>query len=124
MIEANENIDLVTMRRQQELGRAQESYQRAVSEGRLVVRTRQGAPADGRAALAAAGTDGRAALAAADRDGAGGQVAASTAQPEVATSTTLPADPEVAWRHTRLAITAGLVVLLLVIWIWQKRTGR
>ena len=24
----------------------------------------------------------------------------------------------------RLAITAGLVVLLLVVWIWQKRTGR
>ena len=99
MIEANENIDLVTMRRQQELGRAQESYQRAA--------TGQG--------------------------GAGGQVttsaplpevAASTAQPEVAPSAALPADSDAAWRHTRLAITAGLVVLLLVIWIWQKRAGR
>ncbi len=109
MIEANENIDLVTMRRQQELGRAQESYQRAVSEGRLVVRTRQGAS-----------TDGRAALVAADQDGAGQQVATSATLPvEVP-----PADPEAAWRHTRLAITAGLVVLLLVIWIWQKRAGR
>jgi hypothetical protein len=120
MIEANENIDLVTMRRQQELGRAQESYQRAVSEGRLVVRTRQGASTDGRAALVVAGTDGRAALVAADQDGAGQQVATSATLPvEVP-----PADPEAAWRHTRLAITAGLVVLLLVIWIWQKRAGR
>lgn len=122
MIEANENIDLVTMRRQQELGRAQESYQRAVSEGRLVVRPHQGAPTDGSAALVATG-----------QGGAGGQVttsaplpevAASTAQPEVAPSAALPADSDAAWRHTRLAITAGLVVLLLVIWIWQKRAGR
>ena len=42
MIEANENIDEVTMRRQGELHRAQEAYQRAVSEGRLAVRPRQG----------------------------------------------------------------------------------
>ena len=104
MIEANENIDEVTMRRQQELGRAQESYQRAVSEGRLVVRPQQGEA-----------TDGRAALVVASHDGAGGQIA---------TSAPPPADPEVAWRHTRLAITAGLVVLLLVVWIWQKRAGR
>ena len=118
MIEANENIDEVTMRRHGELRRAQESYQRAVSEGRLVVRSRQGEATDGRAALVAAG-----------HDGANGQVATSAAHPEVATSATIPresvpADPEVAWRHTRLAITAGLVVLLLVIWIWQKRSGR
>lgn len=109
MIEANENIDLVTMRRQQELGRAQESYQRAVSEGRLAVRSRQGVSPDGRGALVAA-----------NRDGAGGQVATSTTIPVE----TRPADPEVAWRHTRLAITAGLVVLLLVVWIWQNRAGR
>ena len=118
MIEANDNIDLVTMRRQQDLGQARETYRRAVSEGRMVVRSRQGAP-----------TDGRAALVAADRDGAGGQVATTSAQPAVATSATLPvevppADPEAAWRHTRLAITAGMVVLLLVVWIWQKRAGR
>ena len=118
MIEANENVDLVTMRRQQELRRAQDSYQRAVSEGRLVVRSQQGG-----------GTGGRAALVAAGHDGANGQVATGAPPPEVATSTimpeeTRPPDPEVAWRHTRLAITAGLVVLLLVIWIWQKRTGR
>jgi len=118
VIEANENIDEVTMRRQGELHRAQESYQRAVSEGRLAVRPRQGEA-----------TDGSAALVAADYGGANGQVATSGPHPEVATSTTVPGesvpvDPEVAWRHTRLAITAGLVVLLLVIWIWQKRAGR
>ena len=108
MIEENENIDLVTMRRQQEMQRAQESYRHAVSEGRLAVRSRQGET-----------TDGRAALVAADDGGAGRQVATSATLPEA-----IPADPEAAWRHTRLAITAGLVVLLLVLWIWQKRTGR
>jgi hypothetical protein len=118
MIEANENIDEVTMRRQQELSRAQESYRRAVSEGRMAVRPRQGAPTDGRAALVVAG-----------QDGAGGQVATSAPLPEVSTSAALPvevppADPEAAWRHTRLAIAAGLVVLLLVVWIWQKKAGR
>ena len=104
MIEANENIELVTMRRQQEVQQAQHSYQQAVSEGRLAVRPRQGEA-----------TDGRSALVAADYGGAGRQVA---------TSATLPADPEVAWRHTRLAITAGLVLLLLVVWIWQRKSGR
>ncbi len=118
MIEAKEHIDEVTMRRQQELARAQVSYQRAVSEGRLVVRSRQGVPADGRAAFGAA-----------DHGGAGRQVVTSAPLPEVATSTAIPGetrppDPEVAWRHTRLAITAGLVVVLLVVWIWQKRAGR
>ena len=118
MIEENENIDEVTMRRQQELSRAQDSFQRAVSEGRMVVRSRQGVPSDGRVALVAA-----------DWDGAGGQVVTGAPQPEVATSAALPvevppADPEAAWRHTRLAITAGLVVLLLIIWIWQKKAGR
>lgn len=33
-------------------------------------------------------------------------------------------DPDVAWRYTRLAITAGLVVLLFVVWIWQRKRGR
>ena len=104
MIEASENIDLVTMRRQQEMRQAQEAYQKAVSEGRLAVRPWQGES-----------TDGRAALVAADYGGAGRQVA---------TSAPLPADPEAAWRHTRLAITAGLVLLLLVVWVWQKKAGR
>ncbi len=122
MIEANENIELVTMRRQQEVQQAQHSYQQAVSEGRLAVRPRQGE------------TTGRAALVAADYGGAGRQVTTSATLPEVTTSAAIPADasarrpyqadPEVAWRHTRLAITAGLVLLLLVVWIWQKKSGR
>ena len=109
MIEENENIDLVTMRRQQEMQRAQEDYRNAVSEGRLAVRPRQGEVPDGRVALVAA-----------DNGGAGGRAALVAAEPEA-----MSADPEAAWRYTRLAITAGLVVLLFVVWIWQrKRTGR
>ena len=116
MIEANENIEEVTMRRHGELRRAQESYQRAVSEGRLVVRPRQGEVAQ----LAVAQ----------ERDPPGGVAKsaplsdASAAEVQPVETLPQPKDPEVAWRHTRLAITAGLVVLLLVIWIWQKRTGR
>lgn len=115
MIEANENIDLVTMRRQQELGRAQESYQRAVSEGRLAVRSRQGDVAQ----LAVVQERDTSAVVAQQRDRPGVVATSATIPGESA-----PVDPEVAWRHTRLAITAGLVVLLLVIWIWQKRAGR
>ena len=114
MIEANENIDLVTMRRQQEVQQAQHAYQQAVSEGRLAVRPRQGGS-----------TDGRAALVAADYGGADRQVATSATLPADASARRpYQADPEVAWRHTRLAITAGLVLLLLVVWIWQKKSWR
>ena len=116
MIEANENIDEVTMRRHGELRRAQESSQRAVSEGRLAVRLRQGEAAQ--------------LVVAQERDPPGVVVASTpfsdASAAEVQPVETMPQqkDPEVAWRHTRLAITAGLVVLLLVIWIWQKRSGR
>ena len=116
MIEANENIDEVTMRRQGELHRAQESYQRAVSEGRLAVRLRQGEAAQ---------------LVVAQERDPPGVVAASTplsdasaAEVQPVEAVLPPKDPEAAWRHTRLAITAGLVVLLLVVWFWQKRSGR
>ena len=116
MIEANENIDEVTMRRHGELRRAQESYQRAVSEGRLVVRPRQGKGAQ---------------LAVAQERDPPGVVATSAPLSDVSAAEVQPVetmpqqkDPEVAWRHTRLAITAGLVVLLFVVWIWQKRAGR
>ena len=106
MIEANENIDLVTMRRQQEVRKAQDDYRQAVSEGRLAVRPR----AAERAQLEVATS--------ATAPGAG------TAEVATTSATAPAADPEAAWRHTRLAVTAGLVLLLLVVWIWQKRSGR
>ena len=104
------------MRRQQELARAKVSYQRAVSEGRLVVRSRQGVGVQFAVAQ--------------ERDPPSGVATsaplsdASAAEVQPTETVPQPKDPEVAWRHTRLAITAGLVVLLLVIWIWQKRVGR
>lgn len=107
MIEANDNIDLVTMRRQQEMRQAQESYRKDVSEGRLVVKPHTTV----------------------DAAGWGQPTLPQPAQPaatEVQPVETVPppVDPEAAWRHTRLAITAGIVVLLLVVWIWQKKAGR
>lgn len=105
MIEANENIDLVTMRRQQDFRRAQDGYQKAVSEGRLAVRPHAVAPAQLAVPPPRAETS-----------------APSSA--EVQPVEAMPsADPEAAWRHTRLALTAGLVLLLLVVWLWQKRSG-
>ena len=116
MIEANDNVDLVTMRRQQELERARREYQAAVAEGRLAVRSARAENAQ----LAVATS----ATLSADAS-AGRPYQAEPARQAESTSATLPAaDPEAAWRHTRLAITAGLVVLLLVIWIWQKKAGR
>ena len=112
MIEASEHIDEVTMRRQGELLRAQESYQRAVSEGRLDVRP-------------------RAQLAVAQERAPPGAVTTGAPLPEASAAEVQPVetmpppkDSEATWRHTRLAITAGLVVLLLVVWFWQKRAGR
>ena len=116
MVEASENIDEVTMRRQGDVRSAQASFQRAVSEGRLAVRSRQGEVAQ----LAVAQ----------ERDPPGGVATsaplsdASAAEVQPVEAMPQPKDPEVAWRHTRLAVTAGLVVLLLVIWVWQKRAGR
>jgi hypothetical protein len=111
VIEANDNIDEVTMRRQGELRRAQESYQRAVSEGRLDVRPR---------------VQQQAQLVVAPPPAVPG---APRQEEAVAATATVPAEappvnPEAAWRYTRLAITAGLVLLLFVVWTWQKRAGR
>ena len=116
MVEASENIDEVTMRRQGDVRSAQASFQRAVSEGRLAVRSRQG---EGAQLAVAQERDPPDVLATSAPlpDASAAEVQPVEARPQ-------PKDPEVAWRHTRLAITAGLVVLLLVIWIWQKRAGR
>ena len=116
MIEVNDNVDLVTMRRQQDMRRSQETYQKAIAEGRLAVR-----PARTENAQLAVETSATFPAAASPRRP---YQAESISQTE-STSAALPtSDPEVAWRHTRLAITAGLVVLLLVVWIWQKKAGR
>ena len=123
MIEANDNIDLVTIRRQQELQRAQESYQRAVAEGRLAVRPR----VQQQSQLVVAPPP---AVPGAPRQEESVAATATTRQEEsVAATATVPAEappvnPEAAWRYTRLAITAGLVLLLFVVWTWQKRAGR
>ena len=116
MIEVNDNVDLVTMRRQQELARARREYQAAVAEGRLAVRSAR--TENAQLAVATSAT------LSTDASARRPYQAEPTSQAE-STGATLPAtDPEAAWRHTRLGITAGLVVLLLVVWIWQKRAGR
>lgn len=33
-----------------------------------------------------------------------------------------PVDPEASYRHMRLGICAALVVLLTVVWIWQRKS--
>ncbi len=114
MIEENENVDLVTTRRQQDLERARREYQSAVAEGRLAVRP---ARPEGAQLEVAAGTVPSA-------PDAAGAPAAEASAAEVQPVESAPADPEAAWRHTRLALTAALVVLLLVVWIWQKKGGR
>lgn len=119
MIEANENIDEVTMRHEGDVRSSHQSYQRAVSEGRLVTRSWQRGGADGNGALAVVGHEGSGDAGA---TGAPLPITATEKQPDEVSEA--PADSETTWRHTRLAITAGLVVLLLVIWIWQKRIGR
>lgn len=51
------------------------------------------------------------------------QSSASSAHVSVPTSqdaAATPVDEGAAFRQTRIAITAGLVVLLLVVWIWQR----
>ena len=116
MIEAKEHIDEVTMRHEGDVRSSRESFQRAVSEGRIVERSRQG---DGVQLAVAQGRDppGVVATSAPPSD-------ASAAEVQPAETVPQPKDPEVAWRHTRLEITAGLVILLLVVWSWQKRGGR
>lgn len=116
MIEASEHIDEVTMRHEGDVRSSRESYQRAVSEGRLVVRSRA--------------TERTQRAVAQERDPPGGAATSATlpetSAAEVQPVETMPPpkDPETTWRYTRLAITAAMVVLLFVVWIWQKRAGR
>ena len=42
MIEVNEDVQLATNRREQEIHRSEEAYHRAVAEGRIVVKTLEG----------------------------------------------------------------------------------
>ena len=114
MIEVNEDVQLATNRREQEIHRSEEAYHRAVAEGRIVVKTLEG-------------TNGRLvvqhnALLPSIPPRERPETEAVEVQPVEAAPQ--PADPEAAWRHTRIALVAGLVILLLVVWIWQKRAGR
>ena len=101
MIEASENIDLVTLRRQNDL----EASRRATAD--LLARAAQPAPA----ALAmpeqqsapAAGT---------------AAVALQDPQPPPPAEDGMPMAGRV-----RLGVTAGLVVLLVAAWFWQRRAA-
>ena len=115
VIEANENVDLVTARRQQDLEHARREYRAAVTEGRLAVRSAR----QENAQLSAATGE---TLSTSDTTSASAPAEAVEVQPVGAAPA--PVDPEAAWRHTRLALTAALAVLLLVVWIWQKKGGR
>lgn len=99
MIEANENIDLVTLRRQQDLA----SSRQAARESRATT-----APQTAEASM----------------DVAVGQPLAAAAA--IVPETPPPADDARAagtFTPTRLVIAATLVVLLLVIWIVQKKSA-
>ena len=116
VIEANENVDLVTTRRQQDLEHARREYRSAVTEGRLAVRSAR--QENAQLAVATSAT-----FSASDTASASAP-AAEAVEVQPVGAAPAPADPEAAWRHTRLALTAALVVLLLVVWIWQKKGGR
>lgn len=116
VIEANENVDLVTTRRQQDLERARREYRSAVTEGRLAVRSAR--QENAQLAVATSAT-----FSTSDTTSASAS-AAEAVEVQPVGAAPEPADPEAAWRYTRLALTAALVVVLLVVWIWQKKGGR
>lgn len=102
MIEANENIDLVTLRRQAAL----EASQREAQE--VLAQTYTATVNDSSTSTAPAGA-----------------LAPETqALQTVQTQETETPKENTDFRQTRLAITAGLVVLLIVLWILQKRASR
>ena len=108
MIEETDDIRRATVVLQNSLQDSREGFQKAKASGRLATRSERAENAQLEVTTTPQTSD------------------ASARRPSQAesTSATVPADSEVAWRYTRLAITAGLVVLLLVVWIWQKKGGR
>lgn len=103
MIEASENIDLVTIRRQNDL---------AVSQ-------RESMPVLARAAQSVPAAPDLALLAAPDAAAAPETAAvALQAPPPSGAGDGLPAAGRI-----RLGVTAGLVVLLIVVWFWQRRAS-
>ena len=111
MIEANDDIELTTTRLLEARQSSRKDYQKAVTEGRLIVRPERTTNAKLEVAT-------NATLPAPDAAGAIVRESGTTSVP-------LPAsNPDVTWRYTRLAITAGLVVLLFFVWIWQKKRVR
>ena len=104
MIEANENIDLVTIRRQQDLAASQHETQVAATH----------------AVLARGGLPSGEVPPQSDAPQPVVSVDPGAAQP----ATGVPAAPEPDGGGVRLAITAGLVVVLFVVWAFQKRSAR
>ena len=102
MIEANEDISLVTERQMRDVEQAQ-AQAKAIAEGR------EEHPAQANLAVESAPSD--------------------VPQPEVRTSTlvqppaTPPPDPDAAMRHLRLSIVAVIVLVLFLVWLRQKRKG-
>ena len=102
MIEANENIDLVTLRRQHDLESSRREAQAL------------GTPA---APVATAAPDGL--------DAAGLAQPVVAVEPDASQSPdAAPAPAETDGSGVRLAITAALVVVLFVVWAFQKRSAR
>lgn len=94
MVEAKENPDIVTLKRQRDL----EESQRAYREGM----TQQSNAANQSPTLNVQ------------------PIQSSTQQPEIDPP---PADPNALFRHTRLAIVALLVVILVIAWFRQKKNA-
>lgn len=97
MIEANEDISLVTERQMRDVEEGQ-AQAKAIAEGREV-----------HPALLAQKSDGYV---------PSGQPASEALQPEPVRP---PADPEAAFRHVRLGIVAILVMILFFLWLRQRR---
>ena len=104
MIEANEDITLVTERQMRDVEEGQ-SQAKAIAEGREV-----------HPALLEAAS----ATPAIDLDSPTLEATAQTIQQP---SSQPPSDPEAAIRHLRLSIVAVVVLVLFFVWIRQKRKG-